>query len=435
MARKKKLFRIETLTSEEQRELQQAFQGVETSKGLDYLEETGKLSPEALAQGAGNLLGVQRILAKLPTKKVGIEQYLGKQKGVDPALLTEEELQDKLEALQGISPTETKTPRKEQLKSIILNSLNELYPDVIALGNNADDAASRITDLVLKGEPIKDAAKTVFDTFSSEWRETNDRQKQEFGRIVSGKPLQDLINKKLTQPIDYYKGEDVTPFTGVNPYAEDIKIAQGLLSTKGAKREKDQTIEDYLSGLQGQLAGSTEQFLKSEEERAYGELERQVPLVLQNLNARGMLFSGEVEDALTTRALSLGSSLEAIQADLEAEDSQFYYDAAYRNALKKELQSVDDYKSAISTQRGRVLTERSQKFRSTQEELDRELDEELKKSDYTRDLALRRKGLERQRTSAEQARRGQLIGNIAEAGTRIVGGVAADKVSESVDIG
>ena len=113
---------------------------------------------------------------------------------------------------------------------------------------------------------------------------------------------------------------------------------------------------------------------------------------------------------------------------MEFEDNQFYYDSAFQNALRNELSKVEDYRSAISGARKKVMTGREEKFRSSQSELDRQMQEDLTTSAYSRNIALKRKEAQRQQQQQQDQDRLVVLSKIAETGANIATNVALKKV-------
>ena len=394
-----------------------SFRGV-----IKYAEETGKLDPRVIeylsktSEGVVSAGGGQKELSKLESivSKLGtpeiFEQFL--KDTSDESGLTKNELQDRLEAFQGrkeVGGTEQQLD-KNRLESTIHSELTRLEGKGVA-----DAGTPVIVKKYLSGELPSGA-------------EVQRLIHQEFGGGEKGKVLNEDTVKFFDQFSNTVGGSEFRRQVPIEDVAPDLQRLQDRIATLTTKEEKDKAIEDFLSGLPGELKTSREQFLASEEERALSALERQVPLVLQNLNVRGMLQSGERVDELTTRALNLDASLEEIQADLEVEDNQFYYDSAFQNALRNELSKVEDYRSAISGARKKVMTGREEKFRSSQSELDRQMQEDLTTSAYSRNIALKRKEAQRQQQQQQDQNRLGVLSKIAETGANIATNIALKKV-------
>lgn len=212
---------------------------------------------------------------------------------------------------------------------------------------------------------------------------------------------------------------------------EDVTRVKGLLDTRFAKAEKEGSINDFLTGLPANLESSRNELLDAETARLGDEFNDYIPRALADRNSKGLLFSGDVEDLLSTRAVDLQSGVESLQADLEAADNQFYFDAAYQNQIRKSLEGSEDYKAAIESERGRILTERENRFRSAQGELDRNLDEKLTVSAGNRQLRTNQSNLKSNASAKDSASRGQLFSDLASAGASVAATYAGSKAATS----
>ena len=379
-----------------------------------YIQKYGEKGSEKY------LLSYQQTVDKF--KQPGIYEDFIK-KTAKESDLTSAELQDRLEAFQGLGnvPPKSVTKVKEFedfLTTEITDQVHGQFKDVSITREVAEKVARAISGRLLKNEDVTDQEIAE--------RIQNEGSAGEGAAIFDGDQFERLKkvvapNVKKTVSLNKDKFVNVkVPFD----VSKDVTRLQDLISTKQAAEAKRGEIESFVSGLPEELRSSREEFISGEEERAFSELERQVPLVLQDLNVRGMLQSGERMDALTTKALSLGASLEEIQADLEAEDNQFYFDAAYKNAIRDELDKAESYRSAIGAERGRITTERERKFRSAEAELDRQLGENLTRSEYARNAALQR----RSRQSQQKNQQAEVIPKIAETATNIATAVILKKI-------
>lgn len=201
------------------------------------------------------------------------------------------------------------------------------------------------------------------------------------------------------------------PILGV--YGEQIGRLQELLGIRRSEREKNAAVDELTANIQKELAASRDELLSGEYERAGASFRDYIPRALSGLNQRGLLFSGDVEDELTSKALELQGGLEDYQAQLEAQDNQFYFDAAYKNAIRKQIGASEDYRSALESERQRIMSEREEGFISAQSKLDRRLKETLQTSDLQRQEDLTRAKLERAKKESSSATKSGLFANIA----------------------
>ena len=197
-----------------------------------------------------------------------------------------------------------------------------------------------------------------------------------------------------------------------------------------------------MSKLPEELRSNRESFLTSERQFANEEFEDFIPQAQQSANVRGALFSGDVEDMLSQRAAELQGGLDLFSTQLEAEDMEFYGNAAYQNQIRKTLESREDYRTALEEERSRVFGEREKRFISAQSELDSVAEERLQRQQYERQLSSQEVRLKRQQDAEDRNRRNQnissigrtvgTIGGIAVTGGNPIGGVVGGQISETV---
>lgn len=411
------------LTADEFDKLSKILNRYSTGAAAGFFEalDSGKEFPSGVLS-ADQISDIQPIISKLPANRRDVlTQYLGGSENIlKESGLTDEELQTRLEGYQELG--ETKTPSqfdKDKYEDFIAQQIANKVRENFSVSNSSDfykSIAKKYSDDIRQGKDVTQSlTEDIFSRASIGGRE---------GNVFNGSERASNFEslKQVSKDIQGFVREHGGSFNRPEQLTDtstDISRVQDILSTRGKTREKEGVIEDYLTALPQELSASREEFLGGEESRAFDELSRQVPIVRQNLNAQGLLFSGDVGDVLSSQTLDIQSQLDAVRAQTEAEDSQFYYDAAYRNAIRKELQSTEDYRTAIGTERGRILSERESKFRSYQSDIDRQLDEQLKRSDYERQLAANRIRLSNTRREQEDQRRVNTISNIGSTGANI----------------
>lgn len=303
---------------------------------------------------------------------------------------------------------------------------------------------------------IKGQTKKYKDYLKNPSAHIEDTVKQIFGDKSSG----DLTDQELQDKLDLLNAyreegrgqavggtitEDVSPggttlidlpLSGVRfdpadteKYDAEINSIKEILSGRKFQAEKNAAEEDYLSQLPSYLQETRDEQLGALEEQALNEYGEYVPRAMGSLNAQGLLFSGDVEDELSTRALNISSELDAIALQTEAEDNEFYYQAAYNRAFKKNMESRRDYDLAIAEERGKVITERENRFKSNQSDLNRVLEEQLKRDDAERNLRLKEASLRTNRDASKNSRRGQLFSNLVQSGLSVAGTYAGSKAA------
>lgn len=225
-------------------------------------------------------------------------------------------------------------------------------------------------------------------------------------------------------------------------YRGDVSRIEQLIGARKFSAQRNSEISDYLSKLPEELRSNRESFLTSERQFANEEFEDFIPQAQQSANVRGALFSGDVEDMLSQRAAELQGGLDLFSTQLEAEDMEFYGNAAYQNQIRKTLESREDYRTALEEERSRVFGEREKRFISAQSELDSVAEERLQRQQYERQLSSQEVRLKRQQDAEDRNRRNQnissigrtvgTIGGIAVTGGNPIGGVVGGQISETV---
>ena len=237
-----------------------------------------------------------------------------------------------------------------------------------------------------------------------------------------------------------YNEEKGTKTTEKLDFSVEQKTVGGLLTGRKTAAEKEGVIEDYLAKLPAQLQESRGKFMAGETERAVQEFGQYVPRAEEELNVSGRLFGGGLPTFLGEAAADISGALESSQIELESQDNQFYMDAAYRNQLRKSLESVTDYRTALESERGKVFTERGQQFKASQSALDRQLNQSLRTDEYERVLNTQRQRLQSAKTERESRERSSLFRNVATSAATItaaaVGGppaaIATNTIANSI---
>ena len=366
-----------------------------TEDEVEKIVKSGKLPKEigGMPQGSDAYNALQSRLSKAFEKPSDVyNKYIASSK--DESILSKDELIAKLEAL---NETAVNLPDELGLKEYVRNLIRQQTAlDRNKKGAIADDYASKIARALIENPNTG---------------------------LPPGIGNDELIAMKniLENARNVFNAGEFKSLPGKADVSADSLRINDLISAKQLSEDKDASVDNLLSGLNQEMTSSREEFLGNEERFAEDELSRYVPLAEQEANTRGMLFSGDVGDVLSSKALNLESGLEQVRSSLEQEDNQFYYDSAYRNALRKSLDSSEDYRKTIDAERAKVITERDRKFKSYQSDLDRNLDEQIGKNDYERQLTANRARLNSRRDEARDRSREEMISGIAQAGTTIIG--------------
>jgi hypothetical protein len=206
----------------------------------------------------------------------------------------------------------------------------------------------------------------------------------------------------------------------------DIKRIDDILATRGQKRANEGELDSFLTSLPGELEKSRTGYLDALSDQANVNMEYAVPQQLAGLNARGALFSGDVQDVLSTEYGNQYGAIEAERAQLESDDNQFYFNAAYQNALRKQLEGQVDYRTYLEGERAKIGNEQETRFQRSQAQINANSQNDLQMRQYNHPLRAQQVQLQKQRDAQNKAKTaglvsgiGQTVGGLAMAGAGI----------------
>src|SRR3990167_792192 len=387
---------------------------------LAYAEKNGKVDPRVIKffqeasantenleskKGLETQLARYTSLAETVGKKYTQPELEGFLKQTEKeADLTPQELEDRLEAFQEIGAfTKQGGFDKNRLESSISQELTSLGYDK----NTADGLTAAVVNQVLAGK--KESADTIREAApGAVTAEDTIRYFNELGNRLGGSEF------RTEEPIDT---------------KADVTRIQGQLDAYKTQAEKEGALTSYLNALPAELHGQTDERLRGLYSRAQEGFEQDVkPRLRAGANVRGMLFSGDVQDLEATEAANIQADLESTRAGLEQSDYDFYFNAAYQDTVRKLLDANTNYRSALDTERGRVMTDRATRFQESQDELNRRQSERLTEQDYNLKLQSQRSRMNRDRDIASDKNRNDLINT----GLGVVGQVAGTYVGTKI---
>ena len=368
-----------------------------TGKIPDYWfrpELSNVISPEFLKEA-------ESVVSRLPTRTKALE--LEAQKKPELGKLTDAELIERREILGEAGKGETRIDRERFISEL----KGALERQGVSETNLAGKIATKVADATVK-EGRFPSENEFFDMFGgkpatvTEKRlkhklRANDPDKYEYVNVEKlpegGANLVGFIRNKTN--IDY--------FTNLALELKKIPVTPGepeaigdLLTGREAKRTQEKGIEDFLSALPPELAKSREPYLESLRAGGRKEFERSRADIEQTANIRGGLYSGDVEDLLSTSAFGIQSMLDAISANLEEQDNRFFFDAGYRNQIRKTLEASENLGKSIGIEREKFLGEQQYRFNVAQGKAAALEEENLARRGYERQLRSREARLRRQ---------------------------------------
>src|SRR3990167_4002964 len=308
---------------------------------LDEIESTGNLSPETRAKLAtkpskGILPLLEQIIGSLPSKRQAYEQFLGQTDiGKEPEL-TDEELQERLNLYGELGGIKETGLDEQKLYNFLLDKFKKSYKT--DKGNEKDiPLAERNARFVL--EYLK-----------------NNKRLPEPSQLERGAiPLNiDVINP-LREGNIYGEFLKTSPETG-----EDVKRIQDIVSGRGLKRQREEELSQFESGLESELGRGREEFLAGEQEYGSRYFQEQIaPKIAENLNVRGLLYSGDLQSELARSAAGIQSGTEQEYLRLQEEDDLFFQNAAYQTTFKKEIEAGRGISESLASERGTALERQS----------------------------------------------------------------------------
>lgn len=213
--------------------------------------------------------------------------------------------------------------------------------------------------------------------------------------------------------------------TNVNVYPNaqnDIDRLNLQIKPLVADQQAQSELDTTLGALPGQLQDSRDEYIRGELNRAKQVYdERVAPSVLNNLNVRGLLQSGDRLSSLAGAAAETFSPVQDKALQMEQEDNNFYQNAAYQATLKKELQGVSSARDYVAGQQSDISQSRSLNFQRAQADLARTYDESLFNRQQQTALTAQQAALKRQKDAADAASRNAIYGELGKVGGSIAG--------------
>lgn len=422
---KQPYFRVSNLTEDQIQQIGQLgnLVGIPKEELFEYIERTGQL-PERILQVIGRA-DPASYLRGLPSREEALRAYIGAPEdiGLEP-ILEDVELQDRLLAYQGLVGSQQTSRvydrdrfaqiiKDEALKRINANGINghneaglkiasEYAADAFEKGNyNPQVFAEYISDRsggeIGPGEfeRLKNAAKDI-------------------GSQFGGNRFNEFYRDVVSTPADY---------------STDIKRINDLLSARGLKRQREEELSQFESGLESEFARGREEFLRGEEEYGRNVFQNVLaPQIAENLNIRGLLYSGDLASELARSASGIQSGTEAAFLKQQEEDDLFFQNAAYNTTFRKEIEAGRDISSALSQERETQRANRQISFQRTQNDLRRRYQEESYQRDLERQSRLQEQRLRLERDVGEKQRRNELVGNIGSTLGQIGGTIIGSRI-------
>lgn len=199
-----------------------------------------------------------------------------------------------------------------------------------------------------------------------------------------GQGIVNQISSALQKGIG--SGEFTTVPPELNRTLADLK---GLLNQKTGKATQEQGIQSYLSGLPAEnerIIGDYEKALQTSQSDFFtNEL---TPSIIQSLNARGLIHSGDLTSSLAETGGKLQRGIRDTIAPLRASFATDLSNKKYENLLRGALEQGQSLTSAVDFTRNMFKTNQSNQFLSGENSLTRQNQSDIANKNIAMQLAL-----------------------------------------------
>ena len=333
--------------------------------------------------------------------------YLGQQLRENPDLagMTDEELAQRLELITEAQGLGVQVNRGQLDKNSLTDYLENKLKSYGVTYNSRKVAQDIAENITANGRNLT----------TEEY--TNIFRQNKYTPEAGGVDTNVISSNEFRQDITRLINDQLKPTT----FEEELKSLNDLIGSRSEAATKESDIERAIEETGTELTSATEDYLGGLRERGEEELRSSVPDYLSLANTRGTLFSGDPQDYVTSKAGEIQSDIENIQAELEQENEQFYFNSAYQFQLRKVLNSTTDYRAALDSERQNLQTRQQQSFLTKEQQLKNTFDEDIARRTAERNLRSQEAALRRGRSAQDRANRNALAGGIGSSAGAIGG--------------
>src|SRR3990167_6397880 len=359
-----KRYRVESVPNDTYKTLLQALSPY-ADETLNALESGNQKAFTDVLDAKGGLSTAERnslinqfnqVQSSLPNRRDAIQNYIKSAK--DESSLTDTELNDRLQAYKDLSG--------ERINSIIgMQKLIDNYTNQVKhnwLDNKYDIDDKTARQIAEKAVNSKKAGnydpQHVVDIYVSKYgrgREGNIAGFRDEGINIS---ISKLIAQNLPDQIDANLATGIyndSPGSLIDTSVDQTRLQQ-IIDARTGEANKTADYENYLktapkelsdarAGYYSDLSGGSLNFLKT----------RDIPDIMEKLNARGLATSGDVGAQIGARASDIEGQIESIMNDQESSDAQFFANAAYQLKTTQLTSSEADFRAALANSRQQAL--------------------------------------------------------------------------------
>ena len=407
-----KRFRIESLSREQQKELNNFFGEFVPQKFhntfLDSLEETGAISGELFDQAkftqkdrafvAEKIAG---ITSGLPSKKEAYDKYIESQ--TDVPNLTTADLEERIGVLEKLDKERPTSINRDLVKRDVLAAMS----DSGILSTHFDAVADVIADFVsknLRPPTLAEAAPAIRGRIGGS------------GSIIPA-PIQNFINNQdTTNRIIRLIQRETTPAET----KESIKQIQDILADRSRREAAGADITGFFSTAASEQGARREAFFGGLRERAKDFVGSEfAPRARENLRSRGLARSGQVSDVIVSKYAELFGDISEQEAAQLQGDVEFFQQQQYDKVFGDLVSAGLDVGGTIETERGRVRSQQIVDFGRRQTDIESKFNLDLFREQSRSAYETYQKSIQAQNDARKRNAEADLIQSGTQAATTV----------------
>lgn len=336
---------------------------------------------------------------------------------IDEASLTDNELQDRLSAFQELG----QTPGEIDSAGAQRELQNQLDAFGVRIGPRSN-IENVLSGFLSKAQRLPDIGE-----FRDELNSVSGGEGQ---RMLGYNPLINFLNDQNNKNhfAQFASGQIGSPKVG-----GDVKRIQDLMGERSRKAEEQGALDKFVSDIPGQLDTNTEEFFAGKREQGKRTLEDFLnPQIRDQLAARGLLTSGDLDAELANAAGEISSPIEQGYVQSKADDLAFFENAAYQTNLKKTIDANQDLASRVNFERANALNAQSNRFQQGQQSIADSSSLALFRRQQQSNMQAQQERLRRQSDMQKAQSQSGMMGGIGQSVGAIGGAVIGNMIAPGV---
>jgi hypothetical protein len=375
------------------------------------------LTSGQLGERLGDMPDVRRSLlqqfdaaqSKLPTKKEAYKLYIDSIS--DEADATDQQLQDRIEAFQGLNSEQTRASQFEKLKNEISQQFRNEYgrDGPKAYGSNFNEAVEKASS-VAASEMVNSRSFNIqlFSNIIAEGLSSGNKQHLDKVKGIAGG-----INATYLPRVQSGEYADIiTPATNTEA---DVSRVNTLLADRANVAAANAKVLNFFDTAPGELEAERMRFFDAQRKRAQDYITGEyAPQVAERLAARGLGNSGQVGASIQSKYSNL---LEGIsQAELEQinQDTIFFADQSYNKVFSDLVNARTDVTNTISNERQNLRTNQANAFEKAQRNIENQFNFDLFKQQSQAAYNTYQNQVQTQRQKAKDQSDASLFGQVGQ---------------------